>query len=47
MKDDCITKIRNEITDIQTYLLFTGEEGKIDIDTVLDIIDYYTGDTDG
>ena len=45
--ENCLKKIRNEITDLQTYLCYTGDEKKIELDQVLEIIDYYIGENDG
>lgn len=44
---ELLLKIRNEITDLQTYLCYTGDEKKIELDQVLEIIDYYIGENDG
>ena len=41
---DKLQKIRDEICCLQTYLLYSGDDKKVELEDVLRIIDYYMED---
>lgn len=41
LRSDKLQKVRDEICCLQTYLLYSGDDKKVELEDVLRIIDYY------